>query len=171
MNSAKYYLIHLLVICLLQVLILDNIDLGSYVYLNIYVLGIYLLPYRIKGVSLLLIGFLLGLLMDLADHTYGIHAAATTFACYIRPRLLQLTSNREELDTKYGSWRREDFGWFLKYTALSTLLFNGVLVMLEAFTFTNLQLSLIRILLSTTVSLGVMLIYYYVGVRTNKLSE
>ena len=60
--------------------------------MNIYILALYILPYKMKGIPLLLFGFFLGLIMDLADNTVGIHAAASTFIAYIRPRLLQLTS-------------------------------------------------------------------------------
>lgn len=41
--------------------------------------------------------------MDLADKTVGIHAAASTFTAYIRPWLLQSTSNREKLDDIHGA--------------------------------------------------------------------
>lgn len=89
MNNINYF-IHLLILSLLQIVIVDNIHLGSYFYLNIYILALYILPYKMKGIPLLLFGFFLGLIMDLADNTVGIHAAASTFIAYIRPRLLQL---------------------------------------------------------------------------------
>ena len=118
----------MLILSLLQIVIVDNIHLGSYFYLNIYILAIFLLPYKLKGVPLLLFGFLLGLLMDFADNTVGIHAAASTFVAYIRPRLLQLTSTREELEDAHGVQGLTDFRWFLKYSFMSTLLFNVVLI-------------------------------------------
>lgn len=101
MNNINYF-IHLLILSLLQIVIVDNIHLGSYFYLNIYILALYILPYKMKGIPLLLFGFFLGLIMDLADNTVGIHAAASTFIAYIRPRLLQLTSTREEIDDTHG---------------------------------------------------------------------
>lgn len=164
MNNINY-LIHLLILSLLQIVIVDNIHLGSYFYLNIYILAIFLLPYKLKGVPLLLSGFLLGLIMDFADNTVGIHAAASTFVAYIRPRLLQLTSTREELEETYGVQNLADFRWFFKYTFVSTLLFNMVLIFAEAFTFRDIFITLIRIILSTFISILFMLLYYFIGIK------
>ena len=91
MSNIKF-VIHLFVLLLLQLTILDNIQLHSYVYINIYILAIYILPYRLRNATILFFGFFLGLFVDLANHTMGIHAAATTLLAYIRPRLLMLTS-------------------------------------------------------------------------------
>lgn len=164
MNNINY-LIHLLILSLLQIVIVDNIHLGSYFYLNIYILAIFLLPYKLKGVPLLLFGFLLGLLMDFADNTVGIHAAASTFVTYIRPRLLQLTSTREELEDAHGVQGLTDFRWFLKYSFMSTLLFNVVLIFAEAFTFRDILITMIRIILSTFISMLFMLLYYFIGIK------
>ena len=164
MNNINY-LIHLLILSLLQIVIVDNIHLSSYFYLNIYILAIFLLPYKLKGVPLLLFGFLLGLLMDFADNTVGIHAAASTFVAYIRPRLLQLTSTREELEDAHGVQGLTDFRWFLKYSFMSTLLFNVVLIFAEAFTFRDILITMIRIILSTFISMLFMLLYYFIGIK------
>ena len=164
MNNINY-LIHLLILSLLQIVIVDNIHLGSYFYLNIYILAIFLLPYKLKGVPLLLFGFLLGLLMDFADNTVGIHAAASTFVAYIRHRLLQLTSTREELEDAHGVQGLTDFRWFLKYSFMSTLLFNVVLIFAEAFTFRDILITMIRIILSTFISMLFMLLYYFIGIK------
>ena len=164
MNNINY-LIHLLILSLLQIVIVDNIHLGSYFYFNIYILAIFLLPYKLKGVPLLLFWFLLGLLMDFADNTVGIHAAASTFVAYIRPRLLQLTSTREELEDAHGVQGLTDFRWFLKYSFMSTLLFNVVLIFAEAFTFRDILITMIRIILSTFISMLFMLLYYFIGIK------
>ncbi len=113
MSNIKF-VIHLFVLLLLQLTILDNIQLHSYVYINIYILAIYILPYRLRNATILFFGFFLGLFVDLANHTMGIHAAATTLLAYIRPRLLMLTSNREQIDDIQGKQKISDFGWFFK---------------------------------------------------------
>ena len=164
MNNINYF-IHLIVLCIIQILILDNVHLGSYFYINIYILAIYLLPYKFKGIPLLLFGFMLGLLMDFADKTVGIHAAASTFVAYVRPRLLQLTFNREKLDDLKGIQRTADFGWFLKYSGLSTLLFNVILIFAEAFTFSDILITLVRIVLSTLISWMLIMLYYFIGLK------
>lgn len=161
MNKANYF-IHLFMLCFLQVVIMNNIYLGSYFYINIYILALYILPYTLKGIPLLLCGFFLGLFMDLANNTPGIHAAATTFVAYARPWLLQVATNREALD---DNRKQTDSGWFIKYTAFSTLLFHVVLLFAEAFTFSDIHITLIRTILSTFISWLFILLYYFIALK------
>lgn len=104
MNSTKY-LIHVVCLFIIQLAILDNIQLNSYIYINIYILAILILPYTMKKTSVLLLAFLFGFIIDLANNTMGIHTAATTFIAYLRPKLLQLTSNRDQIDDIQGAQR------------------------------------------------------------------
>lgn len=167
MSNLKFFL-HLLMLLLLQWAILDNIQLHSYVYINIYILAIYILPYRLRDAMILVFGFLLGLIMDFADNTMGIHAAATTLLAYMRPRLLILTSNREQIDDIQGKQRISDFGWFFKYVLVSTFIFNIVLMFCEAFSFHNFFITLLRIVCSTLASVFFILLYYFIALKQRK---
>lgn len=164
MNSTKY-LIHVVCLFIIQMTILDNIQLHSYVYINIYILAILILPYSMKKTSVLLLAFLFGLIVDLANNTMGIHAAATTFMAYLRPKLLQLVSNREQIEDIQGAQKVSNFGWFFKYTTLSVLAFNVVLMLTEAFGFANFSITLLRILCSTVASCFFILLYYFIALK------
>lgn len=164
MNNIKY-IIHLIVLLIIQLAILDNIQFHSYVCLNIYILAIYILPYRLSNTSILLIGFFLGLFIDLANNTMGINAAAMTLTAYIRPRLLLLTSNREQIADIQGRQKISDFGWFFKYVLVSTTVFNIVLIMAEAFSFYNFGITLLRIVCSTVASTFFILLYYFIALK------
>ncbi|MDE7374939.1 MAG: rod shape-determining protein MreD [Odoribacter sp.] len=164
MSNLKFFL-HLFMLLLLQLAILDNIQLHSYVYINVYILAIYILPYRLRDATILLFGFLVGLFMDFANNTMGIHAAATTLLAYMRPRLLILTSNREQIDDIQGKQRISDFGWFFKYVLVSTFIFNIVLIFCEAFSFHNFLITLLRILCSTLASVFFILLYYFIALK------
>lgn len=164
MNNVTYF-IHLLILLFVQLTILDNIQIHSYVYINIYVLAIYILPYRIQKIAILLFGFLLGFFVDLANHTMGIHTAATTLLAYIRPRLLLFTSNREQLDELHGRQKISEFNWFFKYILLNNAIFNFALILCEAFSFNNLFITLVRIVCSTLISTLFMLLYYFIALK------
>lgn len=164
MNNVTYF-IHLLILLFVQLTILDNIQIHSYVYINIYILAIYILPYRVQKTAILLFGFSLGFLVDLANHTMGIHTAATTLLAYIRPSLLLFTSNREQLDEIHGKQKISEFNWFFKYILLNNTIFNFVLIFGEAFSFNNLWITLARIVLSTLVSTLCMLLYYFITLK------
>ena len=152
MSNIKF-VIHLFVLLLLQLTILDNIQLHSYVYINIYILAIYILPYRLRNATILFFGFFLGLFVDLANHTMGIHAAATTLLAYIRPRLLMLTSNREQIADILGKLK------------ISTAIFNTVLILCETFSVHNFVITGLRILFSTLASTFFILLYYFIALK------
>lgn len=164
MSNIKF-VIHLLILLLIQITILDNIQIHSYIYINIYILAVYILPYRLRNATILVFGFLLGLFIDLNAHTMGIHAAATTLIAYIRPRLLMLTSNREQIDDIQGKQKISDLGCFFKYILISTTFFNVVLILGETFSFNNFLITLLRIVYSTIVSLFFILLYYFIALK------
>ena len=164
MTNVKFF-VNLIALLIIQLAILDNIQLHSYVYINIYILAIYILPYRLSKASILLFGFFLGLFIDLANNTMGIHAAASTLIAYIRPRLLMLTSNREQIDDIQGKQKISDFGWFFKYVFISTAIFNTVLILCETFSVHNFVITGLRILFSTLASTFFILLYYFIALK------
>ena len=159
MNNVTYF-IHLFILLFVQLTILDNIQIHSYVYINIYI--IYILPYHIQKAVILLFGFMLGFFVDLANNTIGIHTAATTFLAYIRPLLI---SNREQLDGIHGKQKISEFSWFFKYILLNNTIFNFVLILCEAFSFNNLLITFARIVFSTLASTLFMLLYYFIALK------
>ena len=121
-----------------QILVLNNIQLGSYINPFLYVLFIILLPFETPKWILIILGFSIGLIVDIFSGTPGMHAAATTFVAFARPFILQVITNRDgyEIGTKptisyYGIM------WFIKYTFLLIFLHHFVLFFLEIFRFTN----------------------------------
>ena len=167
MSNIKF-VIHFLILLLIQLTILDNVQLHSYMYINIDILIIYILPYRLRNATILFFGFFLGLFIDLANNTMGIHAAATTLIAYIRPRLLMLTSNREQIDDIQGKQKISDFGWFFKYILISTAVFNVVLILGEAFSIQNFLITLLRIICSTVASIFFILLYYFIALKKKR---
>lgn len=165
MNNRDYY-IHLLILCIIQIIILNNVHIGSYFYINIYMLALYILPRKVKGIPLLLAGFLLGGIIDLSSNTWGIHAAATTFIAYLRPYLSR-EINEEMEDHAQNNHKSLELRCFFRYTLLSTFLFYVVLVLLEAFSFRNIGISLLRIVASTFISEIFIMLYYFIGLKKN----
>ncbi|WP_251619954.1 hypothetical protein [Odoribacter lunatus] len=95
----------------------------------------------------------------------GIHAAATTFIAYLRPRLLLMIYNRDQIDNIQGAKKVNSFNWFFKYILFLTFAFNIVLIMAEAFTFDNIAITLLRIVCSTVASCFFMVLYYFIALK------
>jgi rod shape-determining protein MreD len=147
-NLIKYLFIWILLI-LLQIALLNHIQFSGFVNPYLYVLFILLLPLDIPKYLLLLLGFLLGLNIDIFCNTPGIHASATTFMAFLRPTVITLISSRDTLESN-SSPRLKQMGpaWFIKYAIILVLVHHLFLFYVEAFTLKGFIFTLIRSLLS-----------------------
>jgi hypothetical protein len=116
----------------------------------------------------LLLGFLFGFIMDLANSTMGIHTAAATLIAYLRPRLLLGMTNKNQVNDLKDTRRTSGFGWFFKYTLFLVFIFNVVLVMTETFSFSNIGISIVRIICSTFISSMLIFLYYFIAVKEKR---
>ncbi|MHA7111280.1 rod shape-determining protein MreD [Sunxiuqinia elliptica] len=143
------YTIMLVVLVLLQVLLLNNIQFSGYINPYMYVLFILLLPFETPRYLLLLLGFFLGLLVDIFSNTPGFHASATTFLAFLRPYTISLISPRDTIEVNTPPRLKfMGIGWFLRYTLILVLAHHLFLFFVEAFTFNGFIHTLVRSLLS-----------------------
>src|SRR5688572_12401778 len=85
-------IIRFILLILFQVLVLDQILIHQLVNPYLYMLFILLLPFNLPRPALQLLGFLLGLTLDMFTDTMGLHAAACVFIAYLRPFILNILS-------------------------------------------------------------------------------
>ena len=153
-NRLPRYIISFIILVLFQILILNNIQLSGYLNPYIYILFIIGLPFEIPRWSLLVLGFLLGLTVDLFTHTVGMHTAATVFMAFLRPGLLRSLEPRGgyEPDT-VPSIQDYGFKWFFQYAGILTLAHHLFLFYIEVFKIEGFFQTLSRALLSAVFSL------------------
>lgn len=163
------YIIHFILLILIQLFIVNNIQVSSYINPFMYILIILILPFDINRSLLLVIGFLTGLSIDFFSDTFGIHAAATTLLAFIRPSLLNMISNRDAFESgSCPSMNIYGFSWFLRYLIIGTLIHHTCLFFLEIFSFTDLFHTLIKIFANLISSILAMLFYYIIAIKTSK---
>jgi len=164
------YIISFLLLVLLQVLILNNIQLGGFINPYVYILFILILPFHTPKWLLLILGFLLGLSIDLFTNTLGMHSSATVFIAFLRPFVLKIISPRDGYESEtsptvnfYG------INWFIRYSFILVFAHHLFLFYIEVFRFSDFFTTLLRVILSSVVSLLVIFIsqYFY----RNKLSR
>ena len=78
----------LLLIFVLQVLLFDHLHIGSWGIVMMYILFLINLPIRIPRWAEMLIGLLVGIMMDVWHSSLGIHIAACVALSFLRPLLL-----------------------------------------------------------------------------------
>ena len=161
--------LRLVALVLLQVMILDNVQMGSFINPYPYIYLVLILPVTIGRVWLLLTGFALGLIMDMFSGTGGMHAAATTLIAYYRPLLLKAQSPREGFELNaVPNIRLFGIGWFVGYAALLTLMHHFALFILEVLSFGDFFRVLLRTLLSGGMTLTIMMMMELMTTRERR---
>jgi rod shape-determining protein MreD len=155
-------IIRFVVLVLVQILILNNVQISGYIIPNFYILFILLLPFETPKWMLLLLAFTLGISVDLFTQTPGMHAAATVFMAFLRPGVLEMSAPRDGYES--GSFPRIyyfGFQWFLRYAAILILAHHLVLFYIEVFRFAEFFSTLLRVLLSSSFSLVLIMLSQY----------
>lgn len=139
---------------LLQVLILNNIQLGGYINPYLYVLFILSLPFDTPVALVMVLSFALGLSVDMFMNTAGMHAAACVLMGYLRSYVLKLIAPREGYEFSVEP-NLQNLGpkWYLSYTAILVSFHHLVLFYIEVFRFSEFFSTLFRVILSTIFTL------------------
>ena len=139
---------------LVQVLIFNNIEIGGYITPYIYIMVIILLPFETPVSVSLILGFFLGLSIDIFTDTIGMHTASTVFIAFIRPYILSSFAPRDGYEP--GTFPRVYYyglPWFIKYAALIVLAHHLMLFYIEMFRFQDFFATLLRVILSSLFSI------------------
>ncbi|MDR1114776.1 MAG: rod shape-determining protein MreD [Tannerella sp.] len=128
--------VYFIVFVLLQVLIMNNIHLFKFVTPFIYIYVLLKLPVDMTRSSVIMLSFLLGLVVDIFSNTFGMHAAACSFAGFIRRPLLERFVDVKDLpEGSLPSYRLFGYGNFIRYAFTLTVFHHLALFVIESFTF------------------------------------
>jgi len=150
------------IVILIQVLIMDNIQFSGYVNPFFYIIFILLLPFETPKWLLLISAFILGFSVDLFYGFSGMHASACVFMAFLRPFVLKRVSPHDGYVTETLP-RIHYYGiiWFTKYTVFLVLAHSTFLFFVESFGFSNFFHIIVRIVLSSLMTSGLIIISQY----------
>ncbi len=154
---------------LIQLLVLKNVYLGSYVMPMLYLLAILMLPTDMKPIPLLLVAFSTGLLMDVMNNMLGFHALACTIVAMLRILFANRILTRGEpvvIDTP--SIYSVTPQYFISYMMLLLAAFYFVFFMLELFGFRGFGAMLLSTILSTVVTTLLAVLYQFLFLKKNE---
>jgi rod shape-determining protein MreD len=155
-------IVRFLVVILFQVLVMDNVMINGYMIPYIYLLFILLMPFETPRWTQLVLGFLLGMGIDLFLNTPGMHTAATVLVAFIRPYLLNLLAPRDGYDTdSFPRIHYYGFLWFLKYTLIIVVIHHFLLFYMEVFQLKDFLTTLSRVILSSILSTSTIILSQY----------
>jgi len=159
------FVVRFILLVFLQIVIVNNIDLSTYVNPYIYVVIILSLPYNTKPWLVLVISFLLGMTMDTFSSMPGPHIAATVLMGYLRRFYLIFSTNKDDLSTNIvPNFNSKGPIGYMVYALIMVFSHHFLLFFLEAFSFNQFLSTLSRIFFSTLftvllIGLGQLLFY------------
>ncbi len=152
---------------LVQVLILKKVVIGgssfNYVSLIIYPLFLMLLPLRTPHSVLVLLGFVIGILVDAFYDSYGVHASASVFIGFIRPFVLKIVEPKGGyIQNSSPTKRRLGASWFFIYSSIILFTHLFFYFSVEAFTFYYIGDIVLKTVSSFLFSIIIIMLYQFI---------
>jgi hypothetical protein len=152
---------------IIQGLILSNVVLWegkAQVYL--YVLFIIMLPLRTHTMLAMVLGFILGLGVDMFYDSPGLHASSAVVVAFVRPYFVRLLTPRDDYDINdRPNISSMGLIWFVKLTTAMLFIHAFWIFFLEAFSFSGFGFTFLKALATALISLVVSLISVYLFTR------
>lgn len=143
----------------LQVLILNGLDINSYLNPQVFILFLLLLPVNMDIWLCLLAGFVSGAIIDGLANSYGINAFAGTALGYFRYFYIKYSLDKEEIERGMTpNLRNMPTTWHFFYLLICSLLYHILVFILEAFTFTDIGTIMLKAVSSGLLATFIMLL-------------
>ena len=160
-------ILRFVLLLLLQGLIFHRIHIGgtdfNYIQIFVYPLFIMLLPIQISKALLILLGFLLGISIDVFYDSPGLHASAATFSAFIRPFVLGVMQPRGGYKINALPNKNQfGFNWFVRYASILMAFHLLWYFMVEAFQFSQILQVLLKTICSFIASIIFITLYVFI---------
>ena len=154
------YIMHFLLLVLLQLFVFNNVYLLQLIHPLIYVYFILFLPLSLNKNLLLLFAFGLGFIIDIFSNSYGMHTASSLLIAFLRTfylnYLLAEEPNESHITPNIGNM---GLRYFLFYILFFVFIHHFCLHIIQAYGFRDILFTLLKIILNTIFSSFVILIY------------
>lgn len=155
---------------LVQVLLLKNLVLFNTAFCFLYVAYILLLPVETNNLILMLMGFVLGFIIDIFYDSLGLHAFALVLIAYIRNYWLRTITPQGGYDAgSLPSLSANGLQWFLVYAAPLVFLHHLILFYVEATGFGLFWFTMLKVITSLFFTMTVILLLQYLTTERRRL--
>ena len=118
-----------------QMLVFNHIHLFGYATPMVCVYMLFLFPLGTRRWTVMLWGFVCGLLADVVSLTPGVTAASMTVAAFLQPLLLKAMEPQNAAEDMQASFHTLGFWVYVRYAAILTTIFMASYCMVLAFSF------------------------------------
>jgi len=149
-RSAPVQFIFAILYILAQAYLGSQLVLFDTAFTFLHVGFLLVLPFEVGPIALMLVGFFMGLGVDIFSDTLGIHAVAGTVLMFMRPGIVNLLMPQGGIESgTLPSLRMMGLSWYLRYSLSLIFVHHLVLFFLEAFTFRYFLQTFSQVLAST----------------------
>lgn len=157
MNNNVTFALGLLLAVVLQVLLFNHLSLfGGVVF--VYMLALMKMPLHVNQIVQIILGFLVGLIIDIFCNTHGMHALSACTVMLFRDKLFHLYAGT---DIKYDDVNASRMGvsHYMRF-AVTIFAFHALLIyFIEAFTLFNFFVIITKALISILLSWGFSIVW------------
>ncbi len=133
-----------------QVTLLKNLVLFDTTFCFVYLGFLLFLPFETGRTGLLLLGFLLGFVVDVFYDSPGIHAAAGVFIAFIRPAWINVLTPQGGYEINASPFLKQTgVTWFVSYTFALLFIHHTAIFFIEAGGFSMFFFTLVKVFSST----------------------
>lgn len=142
-----------IVVMVLQILLFNQLQLWGVCHPYVYVLCLLMMPITLPHSVDMVIGAVVGLVMDVCCNSLGIHTASCILVMFLRPYLIAAFVNEKERLTEQISIRTIGFEAFIKYAVLIVMIHHLAVFMLAAWSWSHIGFVLAETVVSSMMTL------------------
>ena len=164
MNNRQTILqfIMFVVYILLQVVFMRNVVLFNKAFSFVYIAFLLLIPLEAGALSIMLLGFVTGFVIDIFYDSLGIHAASCVFIMFLRPYLVNLMTPIGGYDMGLiPTLKIMGLEWFSLYAFVMIFIHHLALFFIEAGGFHMFWFTLSKVFFSSILTFIVIIIIQY----------
>ena len=147
------------IVMLLQVLLFNQLQLFGVCHPYIYVLCLLMMPLTLSQHADMVIGAIVGLVMDTFCNSLGVHTAACILIMFIRPYLVGVLVNDKDRLNEQLTRRTLGMEAMIKYVVIMVLIHHFTVFMLAAWSWTHFWFVLAETAVSSVLTIAIILGY------------
>ena len=148
-----------IVVMLLQVFLFDQLQLLGVCHPYIYVLCLLMMPITLPHSADMMIGAVVGLIMDVFCNSLGVHTASCIFIMFIRPYMIGALVNDKDRLNEQISLRALGVEALFKYVVILVLVHHLMVFLLAAWSWSHIGFVLMETVVSSIITISVIMGY------------
>lgn len=142
-----------ILVMVLQVLLFDQLQLWGACHPYIYLLCLLMMPITLPPIADMLIGGIIGLIMDMFCNSLGVHTASCILIMFLRPYLLGVILNDKDRLNEQVSLRSIGMEAFIKYVVIMVVVHHLTVFSLAAWSWYHIGFVLLETVVSSVITI------------------